>query len=405
MRGKETYREIYYLNKAGMNGDAAQHGNLTDGFSVEEAATYLLKKSAWRINTNVGTAIYNEPYSTPNILASQIATDPIPLTPPEDNDFTVIDLDNPDSKFLTDFGITKEDLPQFYTYVNGLNQFSVTRSTTYTYIYKITKCLLSPIPSNPNYAFGGSTSVSHVNLLTSVIPFYYGEGAWKGTIYRTMAGSELSRGGMDAVKESQVANMFDYDSGVFTLYDPDSMRFTPNPITSATPPAVTCYVYKGRFGNFTGDFENVWKTQGTTAYYKDGSVSIGSDSVPDPSIILYVAGKGSITNVLTQSLETYSDRRLKENIVLYPVNKDILSLNTYTYNYKSKPEDTDIGVIAQEVETIAPHIVKEHGGMKTVQYDRFGVLLLPIVKEQQERIERLEEELYAFKSLLAKLST
>ena len=90
---------------------------------------------------------------------------------------------------------------------------------------------------------------------------------------------------------------------------------------------------------------------------------------------------------------------------MYPVNKDILSLNTYTYNYKSKPGDTDIGVIAQEVEAIAPHIVKEHGGMKTVQYDRFGVLLLPIVKEQQERIERLEEELYAFKTLLAKLST
>jgi hypothetical protein len=275
---------------------------------------------------------------------------------------------------------------------------------------------LSPIPSNPNYAFGGNTSVTRVNILDNVIPFYYGEGAWKGTIYRTMAGAELSRGGIDQVKESQVAYMFDYDSGVFTLYDPDSTRFTQNPITSAHPPSISCYVYKGRFGNFTGDFQStindiladililqnkpeIWSQQGDTAYYTKGAVSIGSNAVSDPSVLFYVVGTGSINNVLTQSVETYSDRRLKENIVLYPVNKDILSLNTYTYN------DTDIGVIAQEVEAIVPHIVKEHGGMKTVQYDRFGVLLLPIVKEQQERIERLEEELYAFKTLLAKLST
>jgi hypothetical protein len=108
---------------------------------------------------------------------------------------------------------------------------------------------------------------------------------------------------------------------------------------------------------------------------------------------------------MAKSLETYSDRRLKENIVVHPVNKDILSLNTYTYNYKTKPGETDIGVIAQEVETVAPHIVKENDGFKTVQYDRFGVLLLPIVKEQQERIDQLESDLCAFKRLLAKIST
>jgi hypothetical protein len=400
-----------------MNGTATQIGNLPDGFTVHEVADFLLKKSFWRLNTNVGTALYNEPYSTPNVFPGQIATDTIPQVPP--TDFVKI-TDNAVCASL--FGIHVTELSKFNTFVKGVNQFSVECSVSYPYIYKINKCLLSPIPSNPNYAFGGNTSVTRVNILDNVIPFYYGEGAWKGTIYRTMAGAELSRGGIDQVKESQVAYMFDYDSGVFTLYDPDSTRFTQNPITSAHPPSISCYVYKGRFGNFTGDFQStindiladililqnkpeIWSQQGDTAYYTKGAVSIGSNAVSDPSVLFYVVGTGSINNVLTQSVETYSDRRLKENIVLYPVNKDILSLNTYTYNYKSKPGDTDIGVIAQEVEAIVPHIVKEHGGMKTVQYDRFGVLLLPIVKEQQERIERLEEELYAFKTLLAKLST
>jgi len=121
-------------------------------------------------------------------------------------------------------------------------------------------------------------------------------------------------------------------------------------------------------------------------------------------LTLYVNGIASINDILTQSIETYSDRRLKENIILYPVNKDILSLNTYTYNYISTPGTKDIGVIAQEVESITPHIVKEHNGMKTVQYDRFGILLLPIVKEQQERIERLEAYISTLGKLFLKLS-
>ncbi len=400
-----------------MNGTATQSGTLPDGFSVLEASDYLLKKSFWRVNTNVGTAVYNEPYHTPNIFPEQIVTDPIPSIPP--TDFVKI-TDN--ALIASLFGISVSELARFSTFLKGVNQFSVERSILYPYIFKINKCLLSPIPSNPNYAFGGNSSVSHVNILDNVIPFFYAEGAWKGTIYRTTADAELSRGGMDVVKESQVAHLFDYDSGVFTLYDPDSARFSPNPITSAHPPAVSCYVYKGRFGNFLGDYKNVienlqvdvlslqqnieiWSKIGDLAYYNKGPVSIGSDSIEDPTVLFNVVGLGSINNILTQSLETYSDRRLKENIILYPANKDILSLNTYTYNYISKPGEIDIGVIAQEVESVVPHIVKEHGGMKTVQYDRFGILLLPIVKEQQERIERLEHEMNAFKLLFMKLST
>ena len=302
-------------------------------------------------------------------------------------------------------------------------------------------CLTSPIPSNPNYAFGGNTSVTKVNVLDNVIPFYYGNGAWKGAIYRTAPSStpgqptylELSRGGMDQVKESQVAYIFDFDSGVFTMYDPDTKRFSPNPITSQQPPAVTGYLYRGRTGNFLGNapstissiqgditnitssllsvtnIDQIWSLgetmpTGQITYYKTGPVSIGTSTITDSSVLLNVNGPAYINTVMAQSLETYSDRRLKENIILFPVNKDILSLNTYTYNYKTKPNIIDIGVIAQEVETVAPHIVKENDGLKTVQYDRFGVLLLPIVKEQQERIDQLESDLSTFKRLFEKIS-
>ncbi|NBT47071.1 MAG: tail fiber domain-containing protein [Actinobacteria bacterium] len=439
-----------YTNKVRMNSNVQANGLLPDGFTVQEVSDFLLKKEFWRLNTNVGTSVFNEPYHTPNIYPGQILTDPVPLTPP--NDFVTITDSNVVAAAL---GITVSDLPLFYTYRGGVNMFSLEQSSSLPYIYKINMCLTSPIPSNPNYAFGGNTSVTKVNVLDNMIPFYYGNGAWKGIIYRTAPSQtpnqptrlEISRGGLDQVKESQVAYILDFDSGVFTLYDPDTKRFSPNPITSAQPPAITAYLYRGRIGNFLGDapaqisalvgdlsgaLQNIGNLQdevanissslanfetqqiwslgevlplGTVTYYKRGPVSIGTSTIADTTVLLNVSGSAYIDTVMAQSLETYSDRRLKENIVVHPVNKDILSLNTYTYNYKTKPGETDIGVIAQEVETVAPHIVKENDGFKTVQYDRFGVLLLPIVKEQQERIDQLESDLCAFKRLLAKIST
>lgn len=420
-----------------MNSNVLANGLLPDGFTVQEVSDFLLKKEFWRLTTNVGTALYNEPYHTPNIYPGQILTDPVPLSPP--NDFVTITDNN---IVATALGINITELPLLYTYQGGVNMFSLQRSTSYPYIYKINMCLTSPIPSNPNYAFGGNTSVTKVNVLDNVIPFYYGNGAWKGAIYRTAPSStpgqptylELSRGGMDQVKESQVAYIFDFDSGVFTMYDPDTKRFSPNPITSQQPPAVTGYLYRGRTGNFLGNapstissiqgditnitssllsvtnIDQIWSLgetmpTGQITYYKTGPVSIGTSTITDSSVLLNVNGPAYIDTVMAQSLETYSDRRLKENIILYPVNKDILSLNTYTYNYKTKPNIIDIGVIAQEVETVAPHIVKENDGLKTVQYDRFGVLLLPIVKEQQERIDQLESDLSTFKRLFEKIST
>jgi hypothetical protein len=107
---------------------------------------------------------------------------------------------------------------------------------------------------------------------------------------------------------------------------------------------------------------------------------------------LEVSGIANIGNIVTGSLETYSDRRLKENIIEQKPNYKILELNTYKYNYISKFGETEIGVIAQETEKIVPEIVKDHGGYKTVLYDRIGVLLLPIVKDLTDKIARLEED-------------
>jgi hypothetical protein len=47
--------------------------------------------------------------------------------------------------------------------------------------------------------------------------------------------------------------------------------------------------------------------------------------------------------------------------------------------------------------------VREHDGMKAVQYDKMGVLLLPIVREQQKRIQILEAQLLELRGLVGRL--
>ncbi len=83
-----------------------------------------------------------------------------------------------------------------------------------------------------------------------------------------------------------------------------------------------------------------------------------------------------------------SDIRLKENLV--ELSPDVLSklsnIKGYTFNWKADPERrTDIGVIAQEVESIFPEIVFTNAtdGFKGVNYSRLSVLLLKGLQEQQ----------------------
>lgn len=63
----------------------------------------------------------------------------------------------------------------------------------------------------------------------------------------------------------------------------------------------------------------------------------------------------------------FSDKRMKENIV--PIGKTYDGQTVYKYNYKGEPE-SQIGLIAQEVEKRRPGAVHEIDGMKAVDYAR-----------------------------------
>lgn len=95
---------------------------------------------------------------------------------------------------------------------------------------------------------------------------------------------------------------------------------------------------------------------------------------------------------------TSSDKRLKDDITLIenPLNK-ILSLDAVEFNWNDNQEvysGHDIGLIAQQVEEVAPEIVTtRENGFKAVKYDRVTSLLVGAIKEQQKIIESLEERI------------
>jgi hypothetical protein len=99
-----------------------------------------------------------------------------------------------------------------------------------------------------------------------------------------------------------------------------------------------------------------------------------------------------------------SDENLKDNIK-NPLSK-ILSLDAVEFDWNNKQsthKGHDIGLIAQQVELIAPEIVTTRSsGYKAIKYEKLTSLLVGAIKEQQEQINVLSDRV---ESLLKKLDS
>ena len=372
---------------------------LGPGFTGNAAASFAFKKGMSRGNTSLSATYYQEPIATPTVFREWIPSGEVPVTPP--TDFVTLT----DAQVVRAFGVTEAEVAVWQTTVNGVNVCSIQQSTAYPYLYKVNNCRLAPFTPNPLASFWATTLGTKVNLLKSTIPFTYGGGGYRGVITRVANSGELSRGGLDVVFSQELAYVFDYDTGIFTLYNDDDYPTVLTPITILTPPAITCYIYKGSYGQFISASDLAWvnAVDRNLVYMTNpgAQVLIGTSVETDPTLSLDVSGAAFIRDVVTQSLSTSSDRRLKENIRPFVMPRGILNLAPRLYNYIARPGATELGLIAQEVEELVPELVKETGGMKSLQYDRLGVLLLPIVKEQEERLKGMEEEMLEMRELMA----
>ena len=116
-----------------------------------------------------------------------------------------------------------------------------------------------------------------------------------------------------------------------------------------------------------------------------GRLGIG---ITSPTEALHVTG-----NILASgNVTAYSDERLKDNIETLQGSK-VLEMRGVSY---TKDGELSSGVIAQEIEKVAPelvHTAKDEIGTKSVAYGNLVGYLIEAIKDQQKQIDDLKERL------------
>ena len=108
----------------------------------------------------------------------------------------------------------------------------------------------------------------------------------------------------------------------------------------------------------------------------------------------------------------WSDKRLKSNLQQIQDHDYILSsLTGYRFNWNEKgqeilqksKEDVEIGLIAQDVQSVVDHEQDEVFDYLTIKYDKLIPILIEGYKHQKSRIETLEGEMVQLKRLIMSL--
>jgi len=100
---------------------------------------------------------------------------------------------------------------------------------------------------------------------------------------------------------------------------------------------------------------------------------------------------------------TFSDQRIKDDIEILPDCLDkILAVDAVQFNWSDKQNTYvghDIGLIAQQVQSIAPEIVTERSdGYLAMKYEKMVPLLVGAIQDQQKIINEMRAEIDELKS-------
>jgi hypothetical protein len=121
----------------------------------------------------------------------------------------------------------------------------------------------------------------------------------------------------------------------------------------------------------------------------DGKVGMGT---PTPASRLDLGG-GCMTG------STCSDRSLKSDIRPLPADGSslakVLGMRGKSFEWKSTPGHRAIGLVAQEVEAVAPEVVTTSpaDGQKGISCTGIEALVVEAIRSQEERLQRQEQEI------------
>jgi hypothetical protein len=151
-----------------------------------------------------------------------------------------------------------------------------------------------------------------------------------------------------------------------------------------------------------GTIRNSMRVSGSGGYSTQQPIHIIQGALIEGGTIgnsypLEVAGYNASNDIsiyAEKDVAAYSDIRKKTDINTITGSLDIINnIRGITFRDKVGNGNRRMGVIAQELEPYLPEIVSTDGsGFKSVKYANLTALLIQAVKEQQEQIEELKEE-------------
>ncbi len=115
----------------------------------------------------------------------------------------------------------------------------------------------------------------------------------------------------------------------------------------------------------------------------------------------YVSGVTASTFAASGAYTQVSDERPKINIEpLADALEKINSLNPVTYQWKDKARgtQTEVGLIAQNVQKVYPELVKENGNFMSLNYSGLASPIIKAIKELYAMLVRLTSDILALKN-------
>lgn len=280
-----------------------------------------------------------------------------------------------------DFGITFEEFRQRIEDKNTLKNkgdlyVGTGETTTYTrpngeeaQIYK-TAVLSAPTEDNQVLMSDSSSDngIKYGNIIDAVNNVSTTDKKVQNAVNAEMAAN------VEITNNFSSDNVIDFSIGKFNYRK-----------TIPTPSRTTWCNYSG--GIRVSENGNVVVTANSTALTPfDGSISLGTSNSPFKDI--WASGE-----ISSDTFNATSDKRLKENIKPFKIEKSILDLPIYEFNFKSdKDKKIHVGCLAQDLQEICPEIVREDDqGYLSIEEGKITYLLIDEVRKLKEEIERLEE--------------
>jgi hypothetical protein len=120
---------------------------------------------------------------------------------------------------------------------------------------------------------------------------------------------------------------------------------------------------------------------------EDGAVTLYYDNAAK---LATASGGVNVTGAMTATADVvaYSDKKLKENIKTLD-GKKVLDMRGVSFTRKDTGEESS-GVIAQEIQKVAPELVHDNEGTLGVAYGNLVGYLIEAVKDQQKQIDELK---------------